>query len=275
MITNWDQVKPGDVMTYRVLGVKAPRRMRVTAVKADRFGGADEYAGVRGVVLTKSGAPHKQLNSDWTHRGERTESVRLSDALEVDTTGRELPADDQAAELEPVDPRNDPANRKPDCEGGMGCRCDVSTPCPASGALFDLVATHAGHVPAGEFAYCDDRACPYYVDPARRAGSARLVQPAPITDPALIGHDPIARDQGAIAGRVFARTQGIAVEPESMRFRMVRARVGSRVLGIDRPDGSTVAVLHESPEGWHVQGFDVTAPTFRDALAVIDARVSV
>lgn len=28
-----------------------------------------------------------------------------------------------------TDPRNDPANRRPGCQGMSGCRCAVSTPC--------------------------------------------------------------------------------------------------------------------------------------------------
>ncbi|GAA3455904.1 hypothetical protein GCM10018962_77380 [Dactylosporangium matsuzakiense] len=414
MITSWDQVKPGDVITYRVLGVKAKRNMRVTHVDPDGFGGANEYASVRGVVLTKAGQPHKQLNSSWTHKGERHESIALADVEHVDSAERlptpaplldpagvaavleqapgdapivlwqgdtaeltgqvdmaevlaEAVAEDAerlaAEQAEHADheqhalcaehPRSEvhrypygwdhtdavtcvrprpkpgtqacaclwdlktaaraayPLVRIMSCPRGCGVdvaehastdlvdgRCDLGQPRSANA----IIDAHEAHTPPGA-AYCEDPWCVYYVTPGRRAqldqptgaqgqleqadqdhGGCnsgpgwpflaraphdafrelaeraaadagplpRVLELAPTADPALAGHDPDAADRAAVAGRVFARTHGVELEPESTRIRMVRARVGSRVFTVHAEGGTPVAIAYEFHGGWRV-----------------------
>lgn len=68
--------------------------------------------------------------------------------------------------------------------------------------------------------------------------------PAPAADPRSSG---AADEITAIAGRVFAKTAGLPVDDATTRYRMVKARVGSRIVDVhDETTGACLARLTES-----------------------------
>jgi hypothetical protein len=83
-------------------------------------------------------------------------------------------------------------------------------------------------------------------------------------------------ERAAVAGRTFARTQGLDVADNDTRYRMRKARVGARRVDVYSADGDRLAVLGETPYGWIVgrdQGVVPVAggavgrlPTFADAV---------
>lgn len=55
----------------------------------------------------------------------------------------------------------------------------------------------------------------------------------------------------ALSGRVYARTQGLVdITPDCARYRMIRARVGSRVVELYSDAGELLGTLAETAHGW-------------------------
>lgn len=103
---------------------------------------------------------------------------------------------------------------------------------------------------------------------------------APETPPAAAPSVPdvapldAGEERAAVAGRTFARTEGMTVDDGETRFRMRKARVGARIVDVHNEQGDKIGTAAEDRDGWSLTGADGSdqgrAPAFTNAVAVLD-----
>lgn len=79
-----------------------------------------------------------------------------------------------------------------------------------------------------------------------------------------------ADSTSVVAGRTFARTQGVDVADTDARFRMRKARVGSRIVDVHDEQGQPRGTLTEDRAGWTVDPSGARAADFPAAVAALD-----
>ena len=87
---------------------------------------------------------------------------------------------------------------------------------------------------------------------------------------------PLDADEqrAAVAGRTFARTEGMTVADDETRFRMRKARVGARIVDVHNAQGVKIGTATQGRDGWSLVDGDGNAqgdaPAFANAVAVLD-----
>lgn len=173
-----------------------------------------------------------------------------------------------------------------------------STYCPGSGVSpVKGTSKTTGMRTYGDCTRCDERPLVTAYNVTRKHKPAGEFKPDPNTPvealvvdvPAPATNDETARggqtampaaateDSGIVVGRVFARTQGLDVPDGCGRFRMVKARVGARVLTVYDDDAVLLGTIAEDGHAWRVApAASLASPretwTFAAAVNVLTSR---